>query len=457
MLPSFAARVQETIKRYGMLEQLDRVLVGVSGGADSVALLLVLRELDYTVGVGHVNHGLRGAASDEDEAFTAHLCAGLGVPFFCKRLGIKLMGGNLEAAGRDARRKFFVELVAQNRFTKLALAHTRDDRTETFLMNLLRGAGSDGLVAMAAKTGDVIRPLIETGKMEIESYLTALGQPWRTDATNEDTRFTRNRLRSCVIPEFTAAFNPRLKETIARTTEILEAENIWMQQLCEDWIGKHGTQSAQGLVLDARALAAEPVGLQRRVLRAALRSLGSGLENVGFDHVEAARALLEPGKSGKVVELPGWQTVSRSFEDLIVQSRKRRGGAAGPSAGFSYDLQIPGEVHIPDLRWIVKAEILTPGEANYSSKKVFVDGGKLGPYVRIRTWKPGDYYRPVGLPAGKLKKLFQRARIPRSERERWPVLVADSSIFWVASFPVSRDFAPRGSSQKIVAFEAILG
>src|SRR5207302_8557525 len=151
----------------------------------------------------------------------------------------------------------------------------------------------------------------------------------------------------------------------------------------------------------------------------------------------------------KIVEIPGGMQVSREFGRLTFQWK------SGATADYSYELKIPGEVHIPEVGKVFKAEIVDV-EANDSlGKRVFVDAESIGPYVRIRNWKPGDYYRPAGLPAGKLKKLFQQARIPRNQRHRWPVFVTDSSIVWVASFPVSREFAPRGCSQRIVALEAV--
>jgi len=122
---------------------------------------------------------------------------------------------------------------------------------------------------------------------------------------------------------------------------------------------------------------------------------------------------------------------------------------------YEYQLKIPGRVHIPELGKTFRAEIVELEACESPGQRVFVDADSIGPYVRIRNWKPGDYYRPVGLPAGKLKKLFQRARIPRIHRASWPVVVSDSTIIWVASFPVSREFAPRGRSQKIVAIEAL--
>jgi len=191
------------------------------------------------------------------------------------------------------------------------------------------------------------------------------------------------------------------------------------------------------------------VALVRRVLRGALRRAGSELHDVSFDHIENVRMLLEDGKSGKFVEIPGGLQVARDFSRLVFRR------TVPAVADYEYELKIPGDVHIPELGKTFRAEIVELEASESPGHRVFVDADSIGPYVRIRNWKPGDYYRPVGLPAGKLKRLFQRARIPRIHRLSWPVVVSDSTIIWVASFPVSREFAPRGRSQKIVAIEAL--
>jgi len=435
-----------------MLASGDRILAGVSGGADSVCLLLVLKELGCNVSAAHLNHGLRGAASDEDESFTRRLAQDLAVPFFSKKVVIKKP--SVEAAGREKRKEFFAELVARHGFTKVALAHTRDDRIETFLMNLLRGAGTEGLVSMEPVTGDIIRPLFETSRAEIEAYLKERGQDWRTDETNLDQTFARNRLRHDLIPRLSAGFNPNVQETLARTVEILEAEDDWMRHLTESALTdfskstpSYGGQSV--LVLDANQLAAEPIGLVRRVIREGIRRVGSDLRDVSFEHVEAARSLLGKGKSGKFVQIPGGTQVGRDFSDLVFRFSN------APLREYEYELQVPGEVYIPELGKSFRAEIIEKGSNPRGPGSVLVDAASIGPCVIIRNWKPGDYYRPVGLPAGKLKKLFQRARIPRSHRTNWPVVVANSTIVWVASFPVSREFVPGGNSQRIVIIEEI--
>src|SRR5262249_28721407 len=165
--------------------------------------------------------------------------------------------------------------------------------------------------------------------------------------------------------------------------------------------------------------------------------------------IEGVRALLEDGKSGKVVEIPGGMEVAREFDRLAFRRKLT------VPLNYEYELKIPGSVHIPEVRKVFTARMIRSEARQTPGQCVFVDADSVGAYVRIRNWRPGDYYRPVGLPAGKLKKLFQRARIPRSHRTSWPVVVADSTIIWVASFPVSREFAPRGRSQQIVAIEAV--
>jgi len=375
------------------------------------------------------------------------LAESLGLRFFVKR--VSLSGANIEAAGRDARRIFFNEICLKNGFTKIALAHTRNDRVETFLMHLLRGSGSEGLVSMAPVSGNTTRPLIETGRDEIEAYLGENNQSWRTDSSNFDLEFARNCLRHAVIPELESRFNPNLIQTLARTVEILDGEDAWIRTEVDRWLTDHATRKGEDFAIPAAELQAMPAGLIRRLLRAALRRSGSELRDVSFDHIEAIRGLLAAGKSGKFVEIPGGLQVAREFDQIVFRQ------APVTCSEYSYELKIPGEVHIPEVGKVFRAEIVE-GEANdRAGQRVFVDAESIGPYVKIRNWKPGDFYRPVGLPAGKLKKLFQRARIPRGHRIRWPVIVVDSTIVWVASFPVSREFAPRGQPRKKVAFEAL--
>jgi len=451
-LSDLVFHASETLTRHRMLEADDRVLVGVSGGADSVALLMVLKELGFSLGIAHLNHGLRGIESDEDERFVSDLATRFGLPFFSRHIQIRPEEGNQEATGRMARKQFFNSVCETHRFTKIAVAHTRDDRIETFLLHLLRGAGLEGMVSMAPVNGKTIRPLIEASHEEIRLFLQTSNQPWRTDASNVDLSFARNRMRHDVIPRLEASFNPRLRESIARTIDLLEKEDSWMRELTGSWISQHAIQSSGQVSVDADALFDAPAALSRRAIRQMLRHAGSDLTDITFDRIEAIRGLQGSLKSGKTVQIPGRFVAERSFDRLLIRQLQ------GEMKEFNYVLPIPGTVHIPELGMTFRAGIadgtMVP-HVSKSDERVFVDGGRLGPCVKIRAWKPGDYYKPLGWPGGKLKKFFQRTRIPRSQRSRWPVIVSDTAVVWVASFPVSREFAPNGRSQRIVVLEVL--
>jgi tRNA(Ile)-lysidine synthase len=223
-----------------------------------------------------------------------------------------------------------------------------------------------------------------------------------------------------------------------------------MSGLVEAWLDAQPTTG-----LNVAVLRQAPTALARRVIREALRRSGCDLTDVSFDHIEAVRGLLEDGKSGKTIQLPGGVAVSREFNQLTFSE-----GIEAP-LGFTYELPIPGTVRVPELGRVFRATYV-PSDSGSESlivgpTRVLVDGGRLGPCVKIRSWEPGDYYKPAGWPSGKVKKLFQRARVPRSQRGRWPLFATDSTIIWVTSFPVSREFTPGVCTKKIVAFETLEG
>ncbi len=446
---SLVARVAATIEKRRMLSGPDSVLVGVSGGADSVCLAHVLKELGFTPGLAHVNHGWRGTESDGDARFVEDLAKRLDLRFFVHEALADSGSGNAEAKARRARHAFFRETMDREGFSKLALAHSVDDRIETFLFHLLRGSGPRGLASMRPISGDIVRPLIETSRSEIEAHLKEMNQPWREDLTNTDTRFSRNRIRHVVLPELASEFNPRLRESLARTIDILEAEDAWMEAESRTWLESRTSEERGSLVVDLEDLPAQPVALVRRVLRASLELAGSEMRDIGFDHVESIRGLLKAGKSGRIIELPGSITVERNFGQLVFRP------AAATPADYEYELPIPGRVHVPEIDTVFQAHLRSPEALKPKQEGTFVDGESLGPCVKIRNWKNGDFYNPNGLGAAKLKELFQRERIPQRKRLQWPVFVAQSSIVWVASFPVSRDFVPTGASRRIVEFEAV--
>ena len=445
--------VAATIEKAGMFSCGESLLVGVSGGADSVCLVRVLRELGFKPGLAHVNHGWRGEDSDQDARFVRDLASRLDLPFFERENRTDSAGGNvhgnMEAAARQARHAFFQEIMEREGFARLALAHSADDRVETFLLHLLRGSGTGGLVSMRPVSGHIVRPLIQSTRTEIEDYLESRKQPWQEDRTNADIRFARNRIRHVVLPELTSAFNPRLRESLSRTIDILQAEDTWLEGEVRDWLELRTSNEYGTWLVDIGDLPSQPIAFVRRALRASLDLAGSSMQNIGFDHIENIRSLLESGKSGRIIELPGPISVERNFGQLVFRL------ADSTPADYEYELPIPGKVHIPEIDMVFHAHLRGSDAVKPKQAGAFVDGESLGPCVKIRNWKNGDAYNLKGGRASKLKELFQKERIPQRKRRQWPVLVAASSIVWVASFPVSRDFVPTGKSRSIVEFEAV--
>lgn len=451
----FESAVQTTIERHGMLDESGRVLCAVSGGADSVSLALALGRLAIPMGIAHFDHRWRGAESREDRNFVRNLASTLGVPFHEGRASDP-SGPTSEAGARRERLGFLDQTAERESYTRIALAHTRTDRSETFLLNLVRGAGSDGLTSMRPVSGVRIRPLIEVSRDDVEQYLVGIGQSWRDDSSNFDSRYARNRLRHGIIPDL-EALNPRLEETLARTITLLDDENTWMHDEAAEWLAPRLGRDPDGMVLRIDDLATRPRAMIRRILRqiiaVAQAQLGASsqelhLRNVGFEHIEAVRGLLEAGKSGRMVEIPGPVRVERSFDTLRF--------VCGPTRPFTYDrdLTIPGVLAIPEIGRRLEARILPSGETtisyNSNPDRVFVDGDSVGACVSIRNWQKGDRYNPTGMKATSLKALFEERRVPWRRRLEWPVVVAGSSIVWAASFPVSRDFAATADSRETV-------
>jgi len=284
----------KVISRYSMLARGDRVVAAVSGGPDSVCLLHVLLEVAprfeaSVAGIAHVNHKLRGEASQEDERFVAAIAARARVPFF--RIDAPIESGNIEQSARLKRREFFSRLMKDGDATKIALGHTRDDQAETVLFRLLRGAGLSGLAGIhPVSANGLIRPLIDVTRAEIVEYLTNRQIAWREDASNTDLRFARNRIRHQLLPQFAREWNPNIVDALAQLGELaFEEERCWQQTLPE-----------ASTSLSALELAQMPRAAARRVVRRAIQAAKGDLTRVEFGHIERVLEL----KSGRAI-LPG--------------------------------------------------------------------------------------------------------------------------------------------------------
>jgi tRNA(Ile)-lysidine synthase len=420
-----------------------RLAIGLSGGADSVALLraLVQRagELGLVLHAAHLHHGLRGTEADADRDFCCKLAEKLGLPFHQARvdtagaakadLGLGKAAETIEAAARRLRYAWFRELMASGTVDAVAIAHTRDDQAETVLAKFLRGAWTEGLSGIHPVVrfpeGRILRPLLATSRAEIEAYLQALAQGWREDSSNRNLTFTRNRIRHELLP-LLEGWNPRLRHHLAQMAELARDEETWWEAEVARLAGQivlpgrpvrgGGRAAGEGLAVEVARLAELPVAVQRRVLRMAAERLGTAPD---FDGTEALRNLALTGRSGQKCELAGLEG-ERTHRELQLTGLSRGGRADGDSAAV-YMVAVPGEVEARE--WGIRVQI------SFSSFPGFSQAGNR---ACLRPWKPGDRVR-LRYSGGmrKVKEVLERMHVTGSARANWPVLELDGRIVWM--------------------------
>jgi tRNA(Ile)-lysidine synthase len=448
-------RVVHTIERHGMFASGDRVAVAVSGGADSVCLLHVLRELAARWGlelsVVHVNHNLRGAESEGDARFVRALAAGLDLPFTQHDLDLSTSPGNLEQSARDARLAFFHRHLARGLATRVALGHTRSDQAETVLFRFLRGSGATGLAAIHPVTpGGIVRPLIEIDRREIDSFLRERGIPWREDSSNATLDFARNRIRHQLLPQLAREWNPALTETLAHTADLSLAEEAYWQAEMERLADLHLSRREGAVLMSAATLAALPLAAARRLVRHAIQLASGDRRASDFRHIAAVLELAARPRGMGRTQLPGLE-VRRSFDWL-------RFASGAPVGAYSVRPVLPGITLVPGADWAISLELVENSETTrfpdnvYNGEVGCLDWSRLSGPLELRSWQPGDQYQPVGIPAAKkIKALFQQARIPVWERAQWPVLTDAESIVWVRRFGTAARVAAGIESSRVLA------
>ncbi len=327
-MTSLAVAVSRSLLDLGTPRSGETVVAALSGGADSVALLDALveagRRQGFRVVAAHLDHALR-SGSTLDVEFCRNLCARFGVPIHVSSADVRARAGRdgagLEAAARAERYAFLRQVAEVEAASVVAVAHTRDDQAETFLLRLVRGAGSAGLGAMRPRFGSIIRPLLGVGRREVLEHLRARGLDWREDETNADLRFSRNRVRHELIPYLERHFNPGVRETLARAASLLADEHERLAESAADLYRQASRRSAEGVLLDGETLRRTPRALARQMVRAALLEAG-GLERVKAAHVEKILDVSgRAGRPGRRLPLPGGREAVFRFGQVRIGAR----------------------------------------------------------------------------------------------------------------------------------------
>jgi tRNA(Ile)-lysidine synthase len=434
-------RFHKSLLKSGYFSPGCRILVAVSGGADSVALLALLsqlsQEMQLHLEVAHLDHALRQESSD-DARFVSEMCAKLELNLTLERQDVAEIArrrkGNLEEVARDVRRDFLMATAKDRGCHLVALGHHADDQSETFLLRLLRGSRTTGLSGMRAVSALFVRPLLPFSREELLDYLQEEGYAWREDKSNLDQSFTRNRIRHHLMP-ILREFNPNVSRHLAGLCEQMQQDDDYWSDLVDRELPHYGQWRDEEFVLDRPRLLTSQPALASRLIRTALQRVRGDLRGISSTHIADIMALLHSATPQGELDLSGaW--VARRYDLLVLRKEKPM-----KAESFSYELTAPGAHMLPDGR-VLKIS-LVPESLGESSNVVEFAAASLSFPLQVRHFKPGDRFHPSGMTGTKkLQDLFVDIKLTKEERRKTLLLVKGDEVLWVAGLRRSEGRRP---------------
>ncbi len=458
-------QVRATIEKYSMFKPGDRILVGVSGGPDSTALVHVLHklmdELQISLYVAHLDHRFRGPESAGDAEFVRILAERLGLPAVIKSEDVaayaSAVNKSAQTAAREIRYRFFAETARECGCNKLATGHNANDQAETVLHHFLRGTGPAGLRGIPPiRDGWVTRPLIEIPRGLIEKYCREENLATRTDSSNLKNVYTRNRIRLELIPLLEKEYNHNLIETLVRTSDIFREEEAYLEDVTEGYWREVCLEARDDLIsLDLKKFLEIPRVMQRRIIRRGWATLTGSKHNIAFVNLAAAIELIVRSGTGSVFDMPGSVKLEKGYQRISLY----RFADIGAAPDFLYQLTVPGVTSIPETGDSIIAEQTKGGfcSGQQDPDEIIIDLDKVGLPINVRNRKSGDRFYPSGFSGSKkLKKFFIDCKIPRRERNRYPVLVtSDGKIIWIAGMRADRRWAATPGTKRALRLKLI--
>ncbi|MBW2238971.1 MAG: tRNA lysidine(34) synthetase TilS [Deltaproteobacteria bacterium] len=447
--------VEETVTVHGMLKEKDSVVIGVSGGPDSVALLHVLRALterfSLKLGIAHLNHCLRQNDSDKEAAFVETLSDRLGLPFHIDKEDVheyKIKNRlSLEEAARRVRYTFLNRVAETNRYNKIALGHHSDDNAELVLMNLFRGSGPLGLSGI----------FLNQNRLEYVS-----------DASNRDTRYLRNRVRHKLIPLLKTAYNPKISETLNQLASIMLSEEEWIEDVIHPLFEKSVLNVQDDrITFSVSMLDRLHSAAQRRILRKAISIIKGDLRRISFVNIDVVQRLLEKGPTYGRLDLPDRIRIRRSGDVLLISREKSalrnldvKSGYSKPFV-FEYKIAKPESIFIKEigahLEFTEMSTETMPDYCCFGQYTGFFDKDTLSFPMVVRNYRPGDVFRPMGMDGTqKLKKFFIDKKVPRNERIKCPILLSREKIIWVVGHRADESVKMTPSTRNVLKVELFL-
>ncbi len=459
--------------QHHLLTPQDHIVIGVSGGPDSLCLLHLLTSLadtfNLTLTVAHLNHMLRGIESDADEKYVNALTTELNISVFTESQDVASFAQihqlSLETAARHLRYTFLWQIADKVAANKIAIGHHADDQVETVLMHLLRGSGSIGLQGMVPaisigklklmttllmpsvpkNTPQVIRPLLETSRSDIEQYCQIHNLQPRLDQSNQDTRFFRNRIRQELIP-YLETYNPNIRQVLQRTAKVVSTEAHFLNHKIESiWSTIVINQTSNQITLNLSKWRNLHLALKRAILRKAIETLDTVAE-VGFDHIKAAIDILDQGKTGTKVTLPSNLILQIQYDQLLIKNQSISSLSSKDTPSLYKDqslkIQIPGVTYLPNNNWYLQARYIKktnlPDYTLQSTDhwEAYLDADIVGKTPTLRTRLPGDIFYPIGLDQHhkKIKTFMIDQKIPVEQRDSIPLLINQDQVLWICGY-----------------------
>jgi tRNA(Ile)-lysidine synthase len=502
-----AEKIAEFCQKNSVLVKEDRIVIGVSGGPDSLCLLHLLKNLaprfDLTLTVAHLNHQLRGGDAQADEDFVREIAARWRLPIFAETRNIAKLAAkrkqSIEEAARQVRYAFLWQVAQDVDANKIAVGHNADDQVETVLMHFLRGTGLSGLRGMlpimnianlrlsledipavsSQPAPELIRPLLETPRVEIEAYCQTHNLTPRQDYSNQDTTLFRNRLRHELIPQL-ETYNPNIRQVLQRTAKVAAAEveflnehvdQAWRFVIKDISLDPSADSSSIARVeIDLSNWLRLPLAMKRATLRRAVQTLRRSLRDVNFEHIETAIAVVEKGNTGAQATLPQGLMLTVGYDSFTITAQNtlahpQKSNMPRLVKDEILPLKLPGTTPLPHTDWQLKAELLADNNLNHQRVRqvvpweVYLDADVVGEHAILRPRRPGDTFCPLGL-AGHHKKVNEfmiNEKIPADQRNHLPLLVANNQILWVCGYRPDERARLRSTTQRIfhLKFELI--
>lgn len=435
-------KVLSEIKKYNLIDKNDNIIIGVSGGPDSIALLYVLldirSEIEFNIHIAHVNHGVRGEDALYDQSFVEKKAKELNLPYYTKNVNMiryaKKNRITSEEAGRELRYSFFRDIIKELGRGKIAVAHNKNDQAETLIMRFMRGTGIDGLKGMEFIAGDIIRPILSTSREEVEKYIDDNGIETVLDKTNLKPIYNRNKVRLELIPYIQKNFNPNIIGTMWRTSEISSLDSDFLHQYTEQKYKEIlRKENLESVVLDANQLLKLHASIQQRIIRNSILKINNSLQGITETQVSSALEIISKKETGKEFHLSNNILVKTNYDDIIIMKRNER-----QKNEYFYELSYPGVVNLDELGYSFYMEIFPVKDYFMKTREKnarYFDLDKINGSLGVRNRKNGDRFVPFGMNGSKkLKDYFIDEKISKDLRDKIPLIVDKESILWVLGY-----------------------